>query len=144
MLANNECLADFTNDELLEIDSEGRCIITDHGNFVLFNIYGPRADPDDEERIRFKTTFYKKRWELLQQQERRIIVVGDLNIAPSAIDRCEAGPDFEQNEFRKWFRSILVKYGGTFFDVFKEKHPERFAICYTFFLYFCGLKHMKK
>ncbi|KAL8160508.1 hypothetical protein V2J09_002045 [Rumex salicifolius] len=128
MFANSECLADFTNDELLEIDSEGRCIITDHGHFVLFNIYGPRADPDDEERIHFKTTFYKvlqKRWELFQQQERRIIVVGDLNIAPSAIDRCEAGPDFEQNDFRKWLRSMLVMYGGTFFDVFREKHPER-------------------
>lgn len=28
---------------------------------------------------------------------RRIIVVGDLNIAPSIIDRCDAGPDFENN-----------------------------------------------
>lgn len=32
------------------------------------------------------------------QQGRRILVVGDLNIAPAAIDRCDAGPDFEKNE----------------------------------------------
>ncbi|QHO00941.1 hypothetical protein HN51_035756 [Arachis hypogaea] len=41
---------------------------------------------------------------------RRIIVVGDLNIAPSAIDRCDAGPEFDNNEFRRWFRSILTQY----------------------------------
>lgn len=29
---------------------------------------------------------------------RRIIVVGDFNIAPFSIDRCDAGPDFENNE----------------------------------------------
>lgn len=28
-----------------------------------------------------------------------MIVVGDLNIAPFAMDRCEAGPDFEKNEY---------------------------------------------
>uniref|UniRef100_A0A7C9EMY0 Endonuclease/exonuclease/phosphatase domain-containing protein n=1 Tax=Opuntia streptacantha TaxID=393608 RepID=A0A7C9EMY0_OPUST len=126
--ADAECLREFQTDDLLKIDGEGRCIITDHAHFVLFNIYGPRADPEDAERTEFKATFYKilqKRWELLQQQKRRIIVVGDLNIAPSAIDRCEAGPDFEQNEFRKWLRSLLVKNGGPFLDIFREKHPER-------------------
>ncbi|XP_021727564.1 DNA-(apurinic or apyrimidinic site) lyase 2-like isoform X1 [Chenopodium quinoa] len=128
-----ECLKEFRKDELLKIDSEGRCVITDHGHFVLFNVYGPRAAPEDEERIQFKANFFKimqKRWELLQQEKRRIIVVGDLNIAPSAVDRCEPGPDFEKNEFRRWFRSLLVKNGGSFLDLFREKHPER-ADAYT-------------
>ncbi|KAK9678796.1 hypothetical protein RND81_11G233500 [Saponaria officinalis] len=65
------------------------------------------------------------RWELLQQEKRRIIVVGDLNIAPFVIDRCDAGPDFEKNEFRIWLRSMFVKHGGSFLDVFRQKHPER-------------------
>ncbi|KAB1199458.1 DNA-(apurinic or apyrimidinic site) lyase 2 [Morella rubra] len=65
------------------------------------------------------------RWESLLHQGRRIIVVGDLNIAPTAMDRCDAGPDFEKNEFRRWFRSLLVEYGGPFFDVFRTKHPDR-------------------
>lgn len=30
-------------------------------------------------------------------QGRRIVIVGDLNIAPAAIDRCDAEPDFEKN-----------------------------------------------
>ncbi|XP_074304465.1 DNA-(apurinic or apyrimidinic site) endonuclease 2 [Silene latifolia] len=128
VFADMECLEDFQRDELLKIDCEGRCVITDHGHFVLFNVYGPRADPDDVERVQFKADFYKimqKRWELLQQEKRRIIVVGDLNIAPFAIDRCDAGPDFEKNEFRIWLRSMFLDSGGSFLDIFRQKHPER-------------------
>ncbi|KAK3006640.1 hypothetical protein RJ639_016418 [Escallonia herrerae] len=128
-----EGLEEFSREVLLKVDSEGRCIITDHGHFVsklavLFNIYGPRAECDDTERIQFKHTFFKilqRRWESLLHRGRRILVVGDLNIAPAAIDRCDAGSDFEKNEFRKWFRSLLVENGGSFFDVFRAKHPER-------------------
>ncbi|KAK4585301.1 hypothetical protein RGQ29_022817 [Quercus rubra] len=124
----HEGLEDFAKDDLLKVDNEGRCVVTDHGHFVLFNLYGPRAECDDAQRIQFKLTFYKilqKRWESLLLQERRIIVVGDLNIAPTALDRCDAGPDFEKNEFRRWFRSILVECGGPFNDVFRTKHPDR-------------------
>ncbi|KAM7529619.1 hypothetical protein LguiB_033029 [Lonicera macranthoides] len=123
-----EGLEEFGRDELHRVDSEGRCIITDHGHFVLFNIYGPRADPDDTDRVHFKRTFFKilqRRWECLQRQGRRVFIVGDLNIAPAAIDRCDAGKDFEKNEFRRWFRSLLMESGGPFYDVFRAKHPER-------------------
>ncbi|KAL8118125.1 DNA-(apurinic or apyrimidinic site) endonuclease 2 isoform X1 [Apium graveolens] len=123
-----EGLEEFSKDELLKVDSEGRCIITDHGHFVLFNIYGPCADPDDVERIQFKHNFFKilkKRWDALLGQGRRLIVVGDINIAPATIDRCDAKPDFEKNKFREWFRSLLIENGGPFTDVFRAKHPER-------------------
>ncbi|XP_028775245.1 DNA-(apurinic or apyrimidinic site) lyase 2-like [Neltuma alba] len=123
-----EGLLGFSNEELLGVDSEGRCIITDHGHFVLFNLYGPRAESDDTERVQFKRNFFtllQKRWESLLDQGRKIFVVGDLNIAPQAIDRCEAGPDFENDEFRRWFRSLLLENGGQFFDVFRAKHPDR-------------------
>ncbi|KAI3922634.1 hypothetical protein MKX01_006323, partial [Papaver californicum] len=94
----------------------------------LFNIYGPRADHDDKERTHLKLTFYnilQKRWEALLNQGKRVFIVGDLNIAPSAIDRCDADPKFEENQFRKWLRSLLVANGGPFFDVFRSKHPDR-------------------
>ncbi|XP_058187512.1 DNA-(apurinic or apyrimidinic site) endonuclease 2 isoform X2 [Rhododendron vialii] len=126
-------LEEFSKEELLKIDSEGRCVITDHGHFVLFNIYGPRAVSDDRERIQFKHTFFmmlQKRWSFLLHQGRRIFIVGDLNIAPAAMDSCNPGPDFDKNHalpcrFRRWFRSLLVENGGDFFDVFRAKHPER-------------------
>uniref|UniRef100_A0A2P2J875 Uncharacterized protein MANES_01G146000 n=1 Tax=Rhizophora mucronata TaxID=61149 RepID=A0A2P2J875_RHIMU len=121
-------LEEFERDELIKVDSEGRCLITDHGHFVIFNVYGPRAESDDMERVQFKLMFFKilkKRWENLLHEGRRIFVVGDLNIAPTAMDRCDAGPDFENNDFRRWFRSLLVQSGGHFMDIFREKHPER-------------------
>ncbi|XVE87434.1 hypothetical protein DITRI_Ditri18aG0117000 [Diplodiscus trichospermus] len=121
-------LEEFSKEELLKVDSEGRCIITDHGHIVLFNLYGPRAESDDAQRIQFKLKFFKileKRWQSLLHQGRRIFIVGDLNIAPFAVDRCDAGPDFEKNEFRTWFRSMLVESGGHFFDVFRAKNPNR-------------------
>ncbi|XP_009147422.1 DNA-(apurinic or apyrimidinic site) lyase 2 isoform X1 [Brassica rapa] len=123
-----EGLEECEKDELLRVDQEGRCVITDHGHFVVFNVYGPRAVADDAERVEFKHRFYdvlERRWECLLRQGRRVFVVGDLNIAPFAMDRCEAGPDFEKNEFRKWFRSLLVERGGLFSDVFRSKHPGR-------------------
>lgn len=123
-----EDLEEITKEDLLKVDSEGRCIITDHGHFVLFNIYGPRAAPDDVERLNFKHKFFKllqKRWETLLSEGRRVFVVGDLNIAPSAIDWWDAGPDFEKNPFREWLRSMLKECGGPFFDVFRTKHPQR-------------------
>ncbi|KAJ0966983.1 hypothetical protein J5N97_023900 [Dioscorea zingiberensis] len=119
---------EITREELLKVDSEGRCIITDHGHFVIFNLYGPRAVDDDNERLRFKLIFFmilQRRWEFLLSLRKRIIVVGDLNIAPSAIDRCDAEPGFERNKFRKWLRSLLRESGGPFIDVFREKHPNR-------------------
>ncbi|XP_061999374.1 DNA-(apurinic or apyrimidinic site) endonuclease 2 [Rosa rugosa] len=123
-----EGLEEFSKEELLQVDGEGRCVVTDHHHFVLFNLYGPRAGGDDTERIKFKLNFYKmlqKRWESLLRQGRRIIVVGDLNIAPTCLDRCEAEPEFENNQFRRWFRSMLVENRGSFFDVFRAKHPDR-------------------
>ncbi|KAL9340775.1 hypothetical protein Peur_066994 [Populus x canadensis] len=123
-----EGLEEFEKDELVKVDSEGRCVVTDHNHFVLFNLYGPRAAHDDTERIEFKMKFFKilqKRWENLLHEGRRVFVVGDLNIAPTAMDRCDADSDFEKNEFRRWFRSMLMMSGGLFVDVFRAKHPDR-------------------
>ncbi|CAK7334269.1 unnamed protein product [Dovyalis caffra] len=123
-----EGLEEFEEVELVKVDGEGRCVITDHDHFVLFNLYGPRAAGDDTERIEFKMKFFKilqKRWENLLHEGRRVFVVGDLNIAPTVMDRCDADPDFEKNEFRRWFRSMLMQSGGIFVDVFRAKHPDR-------------------
>jgi len=48
-----------TRQELLQLDSEGRCLVTDHSSFVLFNIYGPHVDCANEERFLFKMNFYR-------------------------------------------------------------------------------------
>ncbi|XP_062194373.1 DNA-(apurinic or apyrimidinic site) endonuclease 2-like [Phragmites australis] len=128
MPVEEEGLGEITREDLLSVDNEGRCIITDHRHFVLFNIYGPAVEEDDKERVRFKLLFYKilqKRWEHLLALGKRVFVVGDLNIAPASIDKCDAPPGFEKQMFREWLRSMLKEHGGPFFDAFRSKHPER-------------------
>ncbi|XP_002964512.2 DNA-(apurinic or apyrimidinic site) lyase 2 [Selaginella moellendorffii] len=123
----------FTRQELLDLDNEGRCIVTDHGHFVLFNIYGPNVGCGDAERQDFKLNFYKVlqcRLESILKQGRRIIIVGDLNISPYPIDSCDPGPEFDTSPSRQWFRSLLVSEGGAFSDAFRVFHPER-AEAYT-------------
>ena len=53
----------FSQGELEKLDSEGRVILTDHGAFVLINVYGPAISTEDsaEERYAFKLQFYKVR-----------------------------------------------------------------------------------
>ena len=57
------CLCRFTQDELLAIDLEGRCVITDHGAFILFNLYGPAITSEEsaEERFAYKLRLYQVR-----------------------------------------------------------------------------------
>ncbi|KAM0970248.1 hypothetical protein FF1_018360 [Malus domestica] len=57
MIAVAEGLEEFSKEELLKVDGEGQCVITDHGHVVLFNLYGPRAGCDDTERTEFKLKF---------------------------------------------------------------------------------------
>lgn len=51
----------FTQEELLAIDLEGRCVITDHEAFILFNLYGPAITSEDNaaERLAYKMQLYQ-------------------------------------------------------------------------------------
>ena len=107
---------DFPIEELRNLDSEGRVVITDHSAFVLFNIYGPAVTSEDPDQARaraaFKMRFFaalQRRWEGLLSSGRSLIVVGDLNIAPAPIDYPDHDPDFYRTSRpdRLWLRSLL-------------------------------------
>lgn len=48
-------------EQLAALDSEGRVVITDHGPFLLVNLYGPALTSEErvEERLPFKLNFYQ-------------------------------------------------------------------------------------
>ena len=52
-----------------ELDSEGRAVVTDHGAFVVINIYVPALSIEEkiEERFEFKMRFLAVRWGRLLQ-----------------------------------------------------------------------------
>lgn len=71
-----------------ELDGEGRCIITDHGSFVLFNVYFPNMG-DATIRHVYKTAYNRlleARVRSLRAQGRAVVVVGDLNARASRAD----------------------------------------------------------
>jgi exonuclease III len=70
-----------------DIDAQGRCIMTDHGSFVLFNVYVPASGGLP---LAYKMRFLRalQRAMTRQRQERKVpvILVGDLNIALTSND----------------------------------------------------------
>ena len=55
--------AEFSSEELRSLDSEGRAVVTRHrtsaGHLAVINVYCPRADAENTERVRFKQQFFK-------------------------------------------------------------------------------------
>jgi len=70
-----------------ELDAEGRCLMTDHDAFVLFNVYAPNTS--SPERFLFKLRFLRALRRAVQEQQRlgrRVIICGDLNLSPRVAD----------------------------------------------------------
>lgn len=67
------------------LDSQGRCVMTDHGSFVLFNVYVPCQE--GENKAKFLEAL--RRAMSVQRSEfgKNVLLVGDLNIAHRPIDR---------------------------------------------------------
>lgn len=94
---------------LKDLDSEGRCIVTDHAAFVLFNVYFPNATEDDAARQKFKATFYRgvqARAEALLDAGRHVVIVGDVNACHQRIDHA----DFSKGG--KWMKKKPASSGA--------------------------------
>jgi AP endonuclease-2 len=92
--------SEFDAATLKDLDSEGRCIVTDHGLFVLFNVYMPNApmhaaengDTNAAARMEFKLKFQRAlqlRTEALVRAGRHVIIVGDVNACHQRIDHAD-------------------------------------------------------
>lgn len=105
----------------LALDSEGRVLLTDHGAFVLANVYMPAmgSTTDPSGRAAAKEAFCEglaAAVAMLQARGRCVIVVGDLNVAHRPADHVDApsyarrhgGASFESDRFRTWLSGMLV------------------------------------
>jgi AP endonuclease-2 len=72
------------------LDKEGRVVATDHGEFILFNVYVPNAASGIRlfAQIRYLCALERISRELVQRG-RQIVIVGDLNCAHCEIDHCD-------------------------------------------------------
>jgi exodeoxyribonuclease-3 len=110
-----------------EFDSEGRIVITEYDQMILFNIYFPNGKRDDE-RLDYKLRFYDRALEVMQQKRstgKMVLVTGDYNTAHHDIDLANPRENEKESGFlpieRAWLDKI-VKLGWV--DTFRLYHPE--------------------
>ena len=120
-----------------KFDYEGRFMITDHGDFVLFNVYFPNGS-QTEQRHLFKQEFLKRFSSYLQRlisQGKKLIVLGDYNTA--YLDWDVFDPKYLKNtsgflpEERKWFKDFLSL---GFVDCYRHFYPQE-KEAYTWWSY---------
>lgn len=124
-------LLHVSSERLDELNSEGRVVVTYFEKFVLFNIYGPAVSSDTPERMAFKMDFYTALHVRCQgMTQKRIVIVGDFNIAPSPMDSSFYNPCHSiSRPDRLWMREFLspsgCSKGGGFVDCFRLFWPHR-------------------
>lgn len=125
--AKADCLGDFDDPSLAELCNEGRLVDTDHGSFILINVYAPNAGEKEQGRLRlgFKLKFLealKRKCDELVCLGRHVVIVGDFNVAHT-----------DQDVHKKWnirdiYSSAELAFIDAFFtqyvDLFRYFHPD--------------------
>ncbi|MDO5835395.1 MAG: exodeoxyribonuclease III [Methanobacterium sp.] len=115
-----------------KFDSEGRTLIMDFGDFVLFNIYFPNGKMSSE-RLQYKLDFYDSFLDYadgLKEEGRNIVVCGDVNTAHQEIDLARPKENEKISGFlpieREWMDRFL-SHG--YVDTFREfnHEPENYS-----------------
>eukprot|EP01138_Halocafeteria_seosinensis_P015554 gb/GECG01015872.1/.p1 GENE.gb/GECG01015872.1/~~gb/GECG01015872.1/.p1 ORF type:complete len:446 (+),score=48.57 gb/GECG01015872.1/:1-1338(+) len=102
-------------------NEEGRCLLTDHGEFAVFNVYVPNAgERPARERLPYKLRFLRElrsRMDEYLSKGKHVVLAGDLNVAHLEYDVSQRirreNPEwhgYSEDEIR-WFDD-LVGYGG--------------------------------
>ena len=102
-------------------DSEGRCMMLDFGDFLLFNVYFPNGKMSAE-RLSYKLDFYEaflRHIEALRKEGHNIVFCGDVNTAHKEIDLARPKENSGSSGFlpieRAWLdRVIAAGYVDTF------------------------------
>ncbi|NYT02356.1 MAG: exodeoxyribonuclease III [Methanosarcinales archaeon] len=108
-------------------DDEGRAIVADYGDFILYDVYFPNGKASPE-RLDYKMRFYEAFLDHvggLLDQGKKIVICGDVNTAHQEIDLARPGPNRKFSGFlpleREWM-DRLVSRG--FLDSFRMFHSE--------------------
>ncbi|NOZ61662.1 MAG: exodeoxyribonuclease III [Calditrichaeota bacterium] len=109
------------------LDSEGRLLEADFGNFILFNIYFPNGK-QSKERLKYKMDFYEAfldRADRLRSAGKKIIICGDVNTAHKEIDLAHPKENEKRSGFlpeeRAWIDKLLAHGFVDTFRLFVEE-----------------------
>ena len=108
-------------------DDEGRVLITEHNKFLLYNIYFPNGQKN-EERLKYKLDFYDDLLPLINDQVEsgnNVIVTGDWNTAHHPIDLARPKENINKSAFMPIEREKLDNYvSHGWVDTFRLFHDE--------------------
>ena len=108
-------------------DDEGRVLITEHNKFLLYNIYFPNGQKN-EERLKYKLDFYDDLLPIINDQVEsgnNVIVTGDWNTAHRPIDLARPNENKNTSGFMPIEREKLDKYIlNGWVDTFRLFHEE--------------------
>ena len=127
----------YFNMGIRKFDQEGRFVIADYKDFILFNIYFPNGS-SRESRHLFKQEFLRKIKYFLQKQislKKELVVLGDYNVAYLDIDVYDPKTLSTHSGFlpeeRQWFLEFLDM---GFIDSYRYFYPDKKDI-YTWWSY---------
>lgn len=111
--------------------NEGRVLVTEHGDFTVYNIYFPngrqRDDGPDPERLAFKLEFYETLLEVLEEERaegKNVIVSGDWNTAHQPIDLARPNENEKVTGFLPVERETLQKFvDAGYVDTYRHFNP---------------------
>jgi exodeoxyribonuclease-3 len=116
-----------------KFDGEGRFVIAEYPEFVLFNIYFPNGKAR-EERLKYKMDFYEafqKHAVDLTKQGKNVIVCGDVNTAHKEIDLARPKANSKVSGFlpmeREWIDRFLADGFIDTLRMFNDK-PEIYTL----------------
>ncbi|PIZ70617.1 exodeoxyribonuclease III [Candidatus Peregrinibacteria bacterium CG_4_10_14_0_2_um_filter_43_11] len=110
-----------------KFDREGRVVMTEFREFILFNVYFPNGKKNGE-RLNYKLEFYEvflKTIDDLKKKGKKIVFCGDVNTAHTAIDLAHPKQNEGVSGFlpieRAWIDRIIAH---DYVDSLREFHPE--------------------
>jgi len=110
-----------------KFDMEGRVVMTEFKEFIIFNVYFPNGKQDSE-RLNYKLEFYEaflSHINKLKRKGKKIIFCGDVNTAYTEIDLARPEANSDISGFlpieRKWIDRV-IEHG--YLDSLREFHPE--------------------
>ena len=111
-----------------KFDTEGRFVVTEHRDFILYNVYFPNGSAREERHL-YKQEFLRKFTAHLKKRidkGKEIVVLGDYNVAHRDIDVYDSKELCKTSGFlpeeQEWFGKFL---DTGFIDIFRHFHPDR-------------------
>lgn len=109
-----------------KFDQEGRTLIVEFGDLMIFNLYFPNGKAS-EERLQFKMQFYEafqKRVLAEVKKGKKVLIGGDVNTAHHPIDLAHPKENEKISGFLPMERTWMDRFEASgFHDTFRMFHP---------------------